>query len=350
MKKNYLIFTLTLIFILSISILLLSQTGEEERPEEFLLGHGAVIEKNDLGQDIYRWNAADASPTPAYTPDGKNIVYKADKRMLIRCERFGSNADRTKIYETEGMKWLFYPHPKTRRGDDGVEIYFTDNNNSQTMMVYYLDNDNLATFDSPFGELYNMHTSQDSNIFDLIYQIPYNGKIGINGEFETEGSFPLFSPNPNDKAIALYETKTWIGDRWQMPTYYGPEDFESGIAIINPDYEVLQIVQSGTNPRWHPNGELIIYDHWHKREQSSIHITDLDGNDIKLIENGRNPDFSPKGRYIAYEVFDKGIWLYDAKRKTKTQLFHKGKDPLFSPDGETLLFVDGEDICVIDLR
>ncbi len=117
-------------------------------------------------------------------------------------------------------------------------------------------------------------------------------------------------------------------------------------------------------PSWSPNGRHIVYSRWKPGGYRDIHLYDLrDGSDHALwIDRAidTDPQFSPDGRFIVLSSDRSGIYNIYAYELATANLFEVTNvlggafQPIVSPDGKTLVFVDfsmrGFDLHAMDFK
>lgn len=88
---------------------------------------------------------------------------------------------------------------------------------------------------------------------------------------------------------------------------------------------------AGINPKFSPDGTLIVY------QNSGMRVMNSDGTNIRLLNvTGGVPSFDPSGSMIAYN--DNGIWKINVDGTGKVQLNADGRQPAWSPSGAQIAF------------
>ncbi|WP_263835634.1 TolB family protein [Salinibacter sp.] len=125
-----------------------------------------------------------------------------------------------------------------------------------------------------------------------------------------------------------------------------------GVSMMKPDGSSARIlIEYGVQASWFPGGERIVYVNWDQSiedgsRRKQIYVADTDGtNQRKLtdLKNSRDvgwPSVSPKGEQIAFAYNDQ-VHLMTADGTNVRQVTGGAgvaKQPVWSPDGETILF------------
>lgn len=88
---------------------------------------------------------------------------------------------------------------------------------------------------------------------------------------------------------------------------------------------------SGVNPKFSPNGALIVY------QSSGIRVMNSDGTNSRLLNaTGGTPSFNPTSTMVAFG--DNGIWQINVDGTGLTRLANAGLKPTWSPDGSQIAY------------
>ena len=145
-------------------------------------------------------------------------------------------------------------------------------------------------------------------------------------------SSPDISPDGN--YVVCYRS---LGD----PRY---ENLTESIWIVSLDgknktllYENESIDYSFSNPRFSPDGNMIVYGVGLLIKNGSV----WDSNCTRVDSPaGSQPSFSPDGKKIVYSKAYGGIWVVDIDGTNKTQIWSDcGLEPCYSPDGSKIAFL-----------
>jgi len=119
---------------------------------------------------------------------------------------------------------------------------------------------------------------------------------------------------------------------------------------------VLAEDQLGFHPAWSPDGTKIAFVGWigepdeSGQQESELFVMDRDGSNLQQLASRPGPDLSPRwspdGRRIAWSGYGpedepSRLFMVDVESGELTEL-GLGSDPIWSPDGSRLLFVQEE--------
>jgi TolB protein len=105
---------------------------------------------------------------------------------------------------------------------------------------------------------------------------------------------------------------------------------------------------------WSPNGTKIGF---MRDNPTGLYVMDADGrNQMRLSTHGDRdgiPSWSIDGKRLAYsDLNPPSIWVVNLGDKSEKRLIAGGSDPVWSPDGNSMLFVrrrpGGSHLCVVD--
>ena len=139
---------------------------------------------------------------------------------------------------------------------------------------------------------------------------------------------------------------------------------ESGISVINPDGKNKRnLIPHGIYPAWSPDGKKISFTTGILPLKGEIWFLDLESGETRKITDGVGAYWSPDGRRIAFTRYknqnDPDIFICDVDGEDAIDLTNrttKERSPIFTPDGDRLLFLSNMfdhtrwNIAVMDLE
>ncbi|MEN8181722.1 MAG: hypothetical protein ABFS46_04205 [Myxococcota bacterium] len=103
-----------------------------------------------------------------------------------------------------------------------------------------------------------------------------------------------------------------------------------------------------SKPVWSPGGSILAFETLGPDGQSAIAVIDPDGEQRRLLAPGRDPVFTPDGEWIVWSAPSRGRWRLwrmradgSGKRRLGESVFDE-HDPAVAPDGRYLVFVAEE--------
>lgn len=152
---------------------------------------------------------------------------------------------------------------------------------------------------------------------------------------------PAWSPDRSQVAFVRR-----LGDGAQSHTDW------LGIVVMNADgsdqHVVIQsTIAKATDVAWSPNGSELAITFRDQTHPQGLYVTDTNGTILRSLGPGLRPDWSPDGSRIAFEDSSPGsveasLYTIAADGSDRQQLTNHvgaGDGPLWSPDGQHLLWV-----------
>ena len=138
--------------------------------------------------------------------------------------------------------------------------------------------------------------------------------------------------------------------------FSGSPETQAEVSVMNPDGRGARVVASPTDghsywgPTWSPGGQRLAFyadaaPDLSYRPNTWLAVIDKFGGRVRRLKDGAfaEPAWSPDGRTIAAS----GIRLLDL-RSGRVTVLHTGEHPSWSPDSRQLAFTDGNQIYVMD--
>lgn len=202
------------------------------------------------------------------------------------------------------------------------------------------------------------------DLASVIYVIDVDGNSGTLRL--GAGSDPAWSPD--GKQIAFTSRIGGLADGW-------------GIFVMNADGTGVRQLTSPNNPTqcsqgssandsrpdWSPDGQRILFERDLNTDDNGgydcgldgygrlpqVYVMNVDGTGVRRLRpvappvSDESPSWSPDGRLVAYNKYMGGIFLVDsagasAEQPVPTQINGSALNPVWSPDGKKLLFLDAE--------
>ncbi len=265
----------------------------------------------DGGNQLNLTNHPDGDANPAWSPDGKRIVFMSDRDGHVNIHDF-PNYDIYVMDADGGNQLNLTNDPHDDRSPswspDGKHIVFSsdrDNNRDHNIEIYVMDADsgnlqrltNNLTEDqypswSPDGKRIAFSARRDGhfeNEFGITYEIYVMDADGGNEQRLTENRNNDWDPSwsPDGKRIAFEADRK--GDVVNWDIYVMAAD--GG----NPQ-NVTENRVYDSSPSWSPDGERIVFSSNRDRDDilnSDIYVMDADGGNLQNITNNPHSDGSP---------------------------------------------------------
>ena len=156
------------------------------------------------------------------------------------------------------------------------------------------------------------------------------------------------SPNPDFENTVIGKWSP-SGDRILFSMEAGER---SGVYTMNPDGSNMEEIDTwSVQPAWFPSGNRVVYVSWNQSiedgsRKKQIYVADADGTGQRKLTDLNDsrsvgwPSVSPDGEQIAF-VYDRQIYLMSTTGENIRQVTGGtgyAKQPVWSPDGERLLF------------
>jgi len=294
--------------------------------------------------------------------DSSVLYWSSDETRLYRCCYYFADLKTGKSYDLE---W------DELRGVDGKPISFTLR--SPHIYGHWVRND---TYFFPTWN-YMSDTGDPRIIFSPIEMKYYFIEFPSNSRINTETMIYAFSPNGNYVWITgfsyadgsyhnlLVDLTTLESIPFDLPGndfFWSPDSkyawmniYDSGgIYVLSVDKRVLSPFP--TNPTsnlvWHPTTPALAFLTEENRTLSILNVKDMSVKNWKLPSTFYILTWSPDGSHIALMATDGSLWQIDYPNMENleqlTEPIPDVKDIAWSPAGNSIAFVSGTDIYIVD--
>jgi Tol biopolymer transport system component len=135
--------------------------------------------------------------------------------------------------------------------------------------------------------------------------------------------------------------------RWQASPAWSPDgreialDSRGQIYLVTPDGSAQRRLVRGSEPAWSPDATTLAFT-GSFGTKFGIWLIGREGHGLRHVGGYRQPSFSPDGRQIAFQqpIADNAnaIFLISVDGGAATMLVAPGRNPTWSPDGNTIVF------------
>jgi Tol biopolymer transport system component/tRNA A-37 threonylcarbamoyl transferase component Bud32 len=329
-------------------------------------GGGIFVMRSD-GSGVRR--ISDAGYNPAWSPDGKQIVY--GEESIVRPEDRSGRVSRLWVVEVSSGK----KRPLTK--DDGVQPHWSPHGQFIAYWAIDLDGDrDLWTVPASGGSPvritrdhfldWNPVWSPDGAWIYFcsnrggsmeIWRVPMKESTGeARGAPEvirTPASYPAHLSLSRDGRHLAYVQQITTGRLDVVRFDPGRE------LVVSEPKQILQSTSGASRPSLSPDGKWLAYNSTEQEED--LMVVNADGSGLRRLTNGeyhnRGPRWSPDGRQIAFFSTRSGeweIWTTDADGSNFRQVTNVAGNnvawPVWSADGKHLAYtLFGLNTFVIEL-
>jgi Tol biopolymer transport system component len=297
---------------------------------------GWIAYGNDEGIWAVNPNAGESSePVQLTQRPGEPVAWSADgSKLLIR----GEYSDATR-----------FPF-------DDLALYVLDSGGSSTLLVKEPDWGTGAI--SPDGqEVVYGHTTQHGNEpwRSGLYVVDTDGGEPRLLLEAGERTYPDANRQPDTFATAL-GSPAFSPDGTQIAYFDGMGDWGNSLWVMNADGSGSQaVIDCRSNPACPDQGAFGHYnslvwstDGTHLAFNESIGwIVGVDGSGLEPLA-GRDVKWSPAGE--EFVVATGGIWVMNADGSRRLQVAPFGHDPVWSPDGARIGYINDGSLYVVDVN
>jgi Tol biopolymer transport system component len=257
---------------------------------------------SDGKNEIRLTNNSSADIDPAWSPNGKKIVFISDRDGDM--EVFIMNADGMNLTQLTINDAL--DHVPAWSNDGSKIVYASDNGgvfdiyvmnadgSSQVNITNTTDINEFTPAWSPTNDIIAFVSAPGHDLFSPEGEIYIMNADGSDRRRLTDNEYVDFDPNwdPSGLRIAFAGYKDGIGD----------------IFIMNADGSQLRNLSISPNaqgPAWSPLGNQIVFD-FETDSQADIYVMSQDGTDLHKIADHPDTDARPDWQPIHYSDF----WVF----------------------------------------
>ncbi|HVF29658.1 MAG TPA: hypothetical protein VNA22_01760 [Pyrinomonadaceae bacterium] len=289
---------------------------------------------------------------PAFSPDGKSIVYDASRsgpRRIWMSDSSGHNPQQVSTdvseeashvrprWSTDGTRLVFQNIERTKFNVRSLELagrkmtWLTNDLNNNLNPIWSHTND-FVYFSSDRGGGYNIWRVAVSAAGEPVGQ-PHQVTTGAGQDLE-------LAISPNGKRLSFSVLKQ-NADLWRLPV--SPADGKPS----GPPEEVISTTREDSRGAWSPDGTRIAFNS-DRSGDMNIWVYSLTDRTTRQLTRGPGGDFqptwSPDGKQLVFFSSRSGnadIWKLDVDSGALTQLITDGStdiNPFISPDGKLIAY------------
>ncbi len=204
--------------------------------------------------------------------------------------------------------------------------------------------------------IFNLKEGENAKVFYLRPRIRIDGgKMLFFREYERDAGMPmgdlflLFPASGVARNITQWPG-AYFSPRWSpngsMIAFYTLDSRE--IFIISAEGGGMEKIAPGIFPRWSPDGQRLLFLDGTRLWSSEVY----GGEPILLFESStyiRDYSWSPVGNRVLFES-QSHIYIVNAEGGELREVAYPGGNPLWSPDGKTILFISPRGLMKVDIQ